>query len=108
MLDPLVGVSRVDDPALYPGYVNPEYIHVSPVYKSDISALNPVGGVPAVNALGWRRGLVAFRVLAVGADPDGAGSQLPNLVIEIVDPALVNLNAVPPGSQATSGPHLVG
>jgi hypothetical protein len=85
-LDPLVGVMRVDDRDRYPDYVGGG-CQVSPVWKSDISALNPVHGDPAVNALGWRRGLLAFKILAVGRDPDGVnGSVLPNLVIEICPP----------------------
>lgn len=85
MLDPLVGVTRVDDPAMYPTYVGGG-CQVSPVYKSDSGAINPVDGVPAVNALGQRRGLLAFKILSVGADPDGNGSGLPNLVIEVCAP----------------------
>ena len=74
ILDPLLGVSTVSDADKYEGYVNPDFCQVSPGYKSDISALNPVNGVPAVNALGLRRGLLAFKILAVGADPDAAVS----------------------------------
>ena len=98
LLDPLLGVSRVNDAGQYWSYVNPNFLHVSPVYKSDVSALNPVDGVPAVNALGLRRGLVAFRVIGVGSDPDGpGGSVLPNLVIKIVDPHSISLGDVAPG-----------
>jgi hypothetical protein len=97
MLDPLVGVSRVDDPDLYESYVSEECSHVSPVYKSDISALNPVNGVPAVNALGMRRGLLAFAIIGVGADVDGpSGSVLPKLIIRVCDPTEIDL--VGPGS----------
>ena len=32
----------------------------------------------------------------VGADPDGAGSVLPNLIIKVVDPADVQLSDVAP------------
>ena len=108
MLDPLLGVSTVSDPDEYWKFVNPNYIHVSPVYKSDVSSLNLVGGVPAVNALGERRGLVAFRILNVGDDPDGGGSKLPNLIIEIVSPSEVELNAVPPFSGGSTAYELVG
>ncbi len=97
MLDPLLGVSTVEDPSLYPSFVDPDFIHVSPVYKSDATELNPVitpiypvEGIPAVNAKGLRRGLLVFKILGVGADPDGpGGSKLPNLIIEIVDPSIV-------------------
>lgn len=96
-LDPLIGVSRVDDPSRYPSYVSDECSHVSPVYKSDISALNPVNGTPAVNALGMRRGLLAFAIVDVGIDPDGpSGSVLPNLIIRVCDPTEIDL--VGPGS----------
>jgi hypothetical protein len=98
MLDPLVGVDRVDDGSLYPSFVSSN-CQVSPVYKSDISALNPVNGQPAVNALGWRRGLLAFKILAVGRDPDGSGSRLPNLIIEICPP-VQDLSQVEPGAGA--------
>lgn len=102
-LDPLLGVDTVSDESLYASYVDPDVVHVSPVYKSDISALAPVGGVPAVNALGLRRGALAFKIIAVGTDPDGPfGSVLPNLVIEVVDPATINLGEVAPAS--VSGP----
>ena len=107
MLDPLLGAVPIVDPAGYAALVDPELVHIEPVFISDLSVLNPVGGVPAVNALAARRGVVAIRVLAVGADPDGAGSQLPNLVVEIVDPALVTFEPVPPGSRAAPRPHLV-
>ena len=30
--------------------------------------------------------MVAFKIIAVGSDPDGSGSVLPNLVVQIVDP----------------------
>ncbi len=105
MLDPLLGVSMVEDPSVYPSYVNLDFVHISPVYKSDTSVLNPVvtplspvNGVPAVNALGLRRGLLAFKIIAVGIDPDGpGGSVLPNLIIEVVAPStLVSLDAVVP------------
>lgn len=103
LLDPLVGISSVDDPGVYPSYPDPDVVHVSPVFKGDVNSLNPVypqniptqHGVPAVNALGLRRGLLAFKIIAVGSDPDGpSGSGLPFLIIEIVDPATVNLSDV--------------
>ena len=97
LLDPLLGVSVVEDPSVYPSYVNPDFIHISPVTKSDTSVLNPVNGVPAVNALGLRRGLLAFKIIGVGADPDGpGGSVLPNLIIEVVDPSTVSIDEVAP------------
>lgn len=85
MLDPLTGVVAVEDPSLYPSFVDPENCQVSPIFKSDVNVLN---GPANVNALGWRRGLLAFKIKAVGTDPDGNGSVLPNLVIEVCDPAL--------------------
>ena len=109
LLDPLVGVTTVEDPALYETYVNPDFVHVSPVYRSDVNGLNPVStpvwanGAPAVQALGLRRGLIAFKIIGVGADPDGPeGSVLPNLVIEIADPATIDLGNLPlaDGSEA--------
>ncbi len=100
MLDPLLGLSPVEDPSLYPSYVNPDFIHVSPVYKSDVTDLDPVvvgtDPIPAVSALGIRRGLLVFKILGVGADPDGPGSKLPNLIIEIVDPNTVFIDGVTP------------
>ncbi len=102
ILDPLVGVSTVSDADEYDSYVNPEGCQVSPVYKSDVNELDPVNGVPAVNALGERRGLLAFKILAVGADTDGSGSVLPNLVIEVYDPFRINL----PDVKLSSGVYL--
>lgn len=105
-LDPLPGVSRVDDPNLYPSYVTPG-CQVSPIYKSDVSALNPLpGGVPAVNAKGYRRGLLAFRIDAVGQDPDGSGSQLPNLIITICDPTAIPLATIAPVGSGSGGGQL--
>ncbi len=90
MVDPLLGVTAVEDPSKYPSYVDPDFIHVSPVTKGDTNVLNPVDGVPAVNGLGFRRGLLAFKIIGVGADPDGpGGSVLPNLIVEIVEPSTV-------------------
>ncbi len=86
---PLLGVEPVSDPAEYPAFVNPNQILVSPVYKSDISDTEP-----GVNALGERRGLVAFKIIGVGADPDGPGSVLPGMIVEIVSPTTVDLAAL--------------
>ncbi len=108
MLDPLVGVDSVDDPSLYPSFVNPA-AQVSPVYKSDVGDLGLIGGVPAVDARGERRGLVAFEIVAVGSDPDGpGGSLLPNLIIELVDPATVSLTGIAPGVGGLGSIKLVG
>ena len=96
MLDPLVGVSPVSDANEYPYYVDPDSVQISPVYVNDINELNPVNGVPAANALGLRRGLLAFKVMAVGYDPDGEGSVLPNLIIEIVDPRTIDIDFAQP------------
>ncbi len=113
MLDPLLGVYDVDDPSRYESFVNPDFVHVSPIYNSDLSNLNPVPsplwaeGVPAVNALGMRRGLLAFKVVGVGLDPDGpGGSVLPNLIIEIVDPSFIDLSSLSPLGEngPTGGP----
>ena len=91
LLDPLVGVAPVDDPGQYPSFVDPDFVHVSPLFKSDTGAVNgvpgPDGDIPAVNALGERRGLVHFKIIGVGEDPDGPGSSLPNLIFEFVDPS---------------------
>lgn len=87
MLDPLLGVSRVSHNHLYDEFVNPGKCQVSPVFKSDVSALNPVSGVPAVNALGWRNGVMAFSLDSIAEDPDGPGSVLPYVWITICDPA---------------------
>ena len=84
-LDPLVGLPVVNDASVFPSFVTLE-CQISPLYKSDVSELNPVNGDPAVNALGWRRGLVSFKIIGVGMDPDGSGSVLPNLIFEICPP----------------------
>ncbi len=102
-LDPLTGVDAVEDPALYASFVNPDFVQVCPLYKSDVSDL----GNNEVNALGERRGLLAFKILAVGPDP--SGSDLPNLTIEIADPSTINLadiEAALPG-QGAGRPRMV-
>ncbi len=90
LLDPLTGVSAFENPALYPGLVDPDFVHISPILKSDINVIN--ANANTVKALGLRRGLVAFKIIAIGDDPDGpGGSVLPNIVIEIVNPSGIDL-----------------
>jgi len=98
LLDPLEGVSAVDDPGVYASFLNPNFVQVCPVFKSDVS---PLVGNNLVNALGERRGLLAFKIIAVGDDP--SGTELPSLTIEIVDPSTINIEDVPPPSKI----HLV-
>ena len=100
-LNPLYGVSPVTDDTQYPSFVDPDFVHVSPVTFSDTSTLNQSGGVPQVNAHGLRRGLLAFKIVAVGVDVDGSGSVLPELEIEIVDPETISLDAVRYGTSST-------
>jgi len=97
LLDPLEGVSPVDDPGVYDSFVNPDFVQVCPLFKSDVTDLEN----NEVNALGERRGLLAFKIKAVGDDP--SGSKLPNLTIEIVDPSTINIEDVQPPSKI----HLV-
>lgn len=104
MLDPLLGVSSVDDPGEYPSFVN-SAPQVSPLYKSDVSDLGLVGGVPAVNALGERRGLVAFVVVGVGSDPPG--SVLPHLIVQLAPPGSVPLSGISPGVGGADTAELV-
>lgn len=109
MLDPLYGVYRQRDPDVYPTYVDPSYCQVSPIYKSDISDLSDEEDEPAVstaNALGWRRGLLAFKVIGIGEDPDGNGDVLPNIIIEICSPNDVDLGTIAPGPGTSSGMKL--
>ena len=73
--------------------------HICPVTFSDVSTLAKDGNVPQVNAKGLRRGLIAFKIIAVGTDIDGSGSVLPEIVIEIVDPATTSLNDIKPTSE---------
>jgi hypothetical protein len=63
-----------------------------------------VDGVPQVNAKGLRRGLISFKIKDVGVDVDGGGSVLPELIVEIVDPATINpLELRPPGQEFRYG-----
>jgi Putative Flp pilus-assembly TadE/G-like len=118
-LDPLAGVGRFNQPSRYPELVNPDFVHVSPVYKSDVSALNGVqqanasagadlnnDGTPdgyttnqpvdkGVCAKDYRRGLLAFKIIGYNLDPSKPYPYLPRLTIKIVDPATIDLNAVP-------------
>jgi Flp pilus assembly protein TadG len=102
-LDPLRGVSPVTDGGSYESFVNPDFVHVSPVTYSDVSTLNMSNGVPQVNAKGLRRGLIAFKIIAVGPDRDGGGSVLPELVVEIVDPATISPNDLKAPGKNRSG-----
>jgi Flp pilus assembly protein TadG len=90
-LDPLKGSSPVWDATKYRSYVDPDFIHISPVSMSDLSTLSMQSGVPQINAKGLRRGLIAFKIINVGVDIDGTGSVLPELVIEVVDPSSFSL-----------------
>jgi hypothetical protein len=104
-LDPVSGVEPVYDKNRYPSFVNPDQAHVSPLFKSDLSDHNLV---PGIVALGERRGLVAFRIIGVGIDPDGNGSKLPNLIFEILDPATVSsLSSVVLHFEAGTGEGMV-
>ena len=124
-LDPVPGVGRFNQPSLYPELVNPDFIHVSPVYKSDISALDGVDTKDekagpdlnkdskpdgyttnkpvekGVNAKGYRRGLLAFKIVGYRIDTTQPYPKLPKLIIEIVDPKTINLDTVPPVTSST-------
>lgn len=102
-LDPLPGASPVTDGNTYESFVDPDFVHVSPVTFSDMSTLNMEYDVPQLNAKGLRRGLIAFKIIGVGDDVDGGGSVLPELVIEIVDPSTVSLDDLKPVGQQQSG-----
>lgn len=102
-LDPLYGVSPVWDDNSYSSFVDSEYIHVSPVFPSDISTLDDNGGIPQVNAKGLRRGLLAYKIIEVGNDPDGSGSDLPELHIKVVDPSTITLEDVEHVSGSSGG-----
>lgn len=91
------------DASVYPSFVNPDFTHVSPVTFSDGSTLNKSRGVPQINAKGFRRGLIAFKIIAVGVDVDENGSVLPELVIEIVDPATLAPSNIKPATQQGGG-----
>jgi hypothetical protein len=102
-LDPLLGVNRVGHAHAYPDIITPllHKCQVSPVYKSDVSGLNPVNGVPAVNALGWRQGLLAFSIEQLGGPPPGgSSSDLPMIEVKVWDPAACNVTWTGPGQVA--------
>lgn len=104
-LDPLVGVDNVNDASEYPGFVNPNFIHVSPIFDSDVSDLGSCNWqgspVPCVNAKTKRNGLLAFKV--VDWRPRYWFDQkLPELQLEIVDPDTINLEDVAPGGGTSS------
>lgn len=116
--DPLHGVGRFNQPSEYPGLVNPNFIHVSPVWKSDVSALNGVdqadqtagpdlngdGQVDGytinqindkgVNSKGYRRGLLAFKITGYKIDTSRPYPYLPKLIIEIVNPTTIDLDTI--------------
>ena len=96
------GAEPVSDPSMYPSFVNPDAILVSPLFKSDVSDLEH-----GVNAKGERRGLIAFQIIGVGEDPDGGGSCLPNLIIRFVSTSSINLDEVSIGSGASVSSQLV-
>jgi hypothetical protein len=102
MLDPLIGVNPATA-GQYAGFVNPDAVLVSPVFKSDVSRT----GRNKVNALGERRGLVAFSIIGVGSDPDGSGSRLPNLILRIIDGSTIDLDQVQTVASSGGGVKLV-
>jgi hypothetical protein len=119
-LDPLHGVGRFNQPSDYPALVNPNFVHVSPVYKSDVSALDGVDQAnsnagPDLNndgkkdgyttnkpvekgvcAKDYRRGLLAFTIIGYSIDTSKPYPYLPRLTIKIVDPATIDLDAIAP------------
>lgn len=113
MLDPLDGVSPVNNPALYPAYLSnpPGQCQVSPVFKSDANVAPALeSGVPRIKALGERRGLLAFSIDSIGPDPDGNGSVLPFIWITVCDPVLAipgGLASVQPGPGGNQSLRLV-
>jgi hypothetical protein len=95
-------VAPVTDDSKYGDYVDPKFVHISPVTFSDVSTLNKEHGIiPQINAKGLRRGLIAFKIVDVGVDVDGGGSVLPELVIETVDPATLRLEDVKLGTDGS-------
>ncbi len=68
MLDPLLGVTAINDAEQYAEFVKP-FRQVSPVYKSDVNVLNPVQGDPAVNRSGGAEGCSPSRCWESGATP---------------------------------------
>ena len=112
-LDPLPGPTPVEDAADYDQFVG-QGCQVSPVWKSDVSTLNPLEqgldsvdgeGTPAVNAKGERRGLLAFEILAILEDPDGpGGSALPDIRIRVCEPVDTSgVSPAGPGGPAAGG-----
>jgi Flp pilus assembly protein TadG len=125
-LDPLPGVGRFNQPSQFPALVNPDFVHVSPIFKSDVSALDGTDrtdkgagadlnndGVPdgyttnkpvekGVNAKDYRRGLLAFKIIGYSLDSKNPYPSLPKLTLEIVDPATIDLNNIPPLINSTS------
>ena len=81
-LDPLYGVSAVTEPELYDSYVNPDFVQVCPIYKSDVDVDN--ASLNTAKAKGERRGLLAFKILEIRDR-----TYLPDLYIEIVDPSTI-------------------
>jgi Flp pilus assembly protein TadG len=90
------GVNPVSRSAAVYAMVNPDIVHVSPVFAGDIvmAERDPSRfGSPIANLQGKRRGLLAYRVL--GARPNPAGRySLPLLTIQVVDPASIDIGNV--------------
>ncbi|PHR90617.1 MAG: hypothetical protein COA78_34910 [Blastopirellula sp.] len=99
-LDPLRGVAPITDDSIYSTFVDPDFVHISPIFESDVSTLDMNGSTPQVNAKGQRRGLLAFKIIAVGNNP--GGSDLPYLILEIVDPSTTTINDLSPTSGSGS------
>jgi Flp pilus assembly protein TadG len=113
VLDPTTGIDPVDSHADILALPNPDRVHVSPVFKSDVAMQerDPTKyGSPTANLLGERRGLVAFLILSARNNPKG-GSYLPLLTIKIVSPSEIDLLTLADGSGASGagggGPKIV-
>lgn len=105
VLDPVPGTDPISKHSKIMNLPDPQMVHVSPVYKSDVSMQEKDPkkyGSPTANLQGERRGLVSFLVLSARPHPAG-GSYLPLLTIRIKNPDEIDLKKLTGASGGGSG-----
>ncbi len=106
VLDPVPGITPMDNHQEILDLPDLDQIYVSPVFKSDTNMTETdlsKYGSPTANVQGERRGLIAFKILSARANPAG-GSYLPLVTIEVIDHSTIDLDQLQVWESGTLNP----